>query len=83
MTSAHKALLERALEKNQDLPNWKGHFTKRWLMLLNCYPLVDDLDDVKDTLRQLIFEKQNLAGFDGIFWSGYPDRSLREINLDP
>ena len=82
-SSATKAMLKRALAKAQDLPNWNGQFAKRWLLLLNCYPLVDDLDDVKDTLRQLVFANENLAGFDGVFWSGYLDPSLRQLKLHP
>ena len=37
-------MLYRALKnKTEDLPKWNGGFAERWLLLLNCYPLVDNL----------------------------------------
>ena len=82
ISSATNTMLWRALEdKTEDLPNWKGVFDKRWLLLLNYYHLVYDLVDVKNALRQLVRENQELAGFNGIFWSGYPDWTLTQISL--
>ena len=75
-------MLYRALKnKTEDLPKWNGGFAERWLLLLNCYPLVDNLVQVKDTLRQLLLAHPRLAGFNGIFWSGRPDRALTPISL--
>ena len=83
-SSAMRAMLKCAIEKKaKDLPSWNGLFAERWLLLLNYYPLVDDFYDVRDTLRKLVFANENLAGFDGVFWSGYVDRSLRQLKLDP
>ena len=63
------------------LSRWEDSFTERWLLLLNYYPLADNLAEVKDTLRQLVRGSQDLAGFNGIFWSGYPDWTLTQISL--
>lgn len=82
LNSAVAAMLGRALEdKTKDLSKWNGSFAQRWLLLLNCYPLADDSAEVEGTLRQLVRENAGVAGFDGIFWSGYPDRALIPIVL--
>ena len=74
--------LERALkEKSKGLPRWKGHFVQRWLLLLNAYPLVDDVGEVQRTVMQLIRSNPNYCGFDGVFWSGDSDRSLFPIPI--
>ena len=63
-----------ALEnKTAKLPKWNGSFAERWLLLLNFYPLVEDLAQMQDTLRQLVLDHPELAGFNSIFWSGFPD----------
>ena len=81
-TSATIAMLLRTLEdKTKKLPTWNGSFDERWLLLLNFYPLIDGPDKVEDTLQQLVQKNQHLAGFNGIFWSGYPDRMLIPIPL--
>ena len=80
--SATATMLWRALEdKTKDLPKWNGSFAERWLLLLNCYPLAEDLFQVEDTLNQLVLEHPELVGFNGVFWSGYPDRMLTPISL--
>ena len=82
MDSALHVMLERALEeKSKDLSRWKRHFVQRWLLLLNAYPLVDDAGEVQKTVEQLIRSNPNYCGFDGVFWSGYPDRSLFPIPI--
>ena len=57
-----------------------GSFAERWLLLLNCYPLAEDLAEVEDTL-QLLLKHPELAGFNGIFWSGPPDWKLSRVPL--
>ena len=80
--STTATMIWRALEnKTKDLPKWNGTFASRWLLLLNCYPLVDDLGQVKNILRQLVLEHPELAGFNGIFWSGHPNWTLFPISL--
>ena len=82
ISSATNTMLWRAWEdKMKKLSRWEDSFTERWLLLLNYYPLADDLAEVKDTLRQLVRGSQDLAGFNGIFWSGYPDWTLTQISL--
>jgi hypothetical protein len=82
LESATTQMLRRVLEdKANDLPRWNGTFFQRWLLLLNCYPLVDDAAKVEGALRRLVRENTALARFDGVFWSGYPDRALIPIPL--
>ena len=83
MASATTAMLRQALEdKARDLPRWIGDFTQRWLLLLNCYPLVECPPELEDTLRRLGRELDDAHRPDGVFWSGYPDRTLVRIRLD-
>jgi len=80
--SAITGMLGRVLEeKTNDLLRWNGTFSQRWLLLLNCYPLAENAAEVEGTLRRLIRENTGPAGFDGIFWSGYPNRTLIPISL--
>ena len=82
MSSAVHAMLERALgEKAKGLPRWKTHFSQRWLLLLNAFPLVHDLGEVQRTVMRLTRSNPSFCGFDGVFWSGYPDRSLYSIPI--
>ena len=75
-------MVRRALEdKTKDLPGWNGSFAERWLLLLNCYPLVEDLAQVEDTLHQLVLKHPELAGFNGIFWCEYSALTLTPISL--
>ena len=57
-------------KKAADLPRWQA--PQRWLFVLNCFPLWDD-QDATERIAQLLAEQEGL-GFDGAFWSGYPDR---------
>lgn len=65
--------------KAADLPKWNGTFTERWLLVLNCYPLADDGTEVVGIIRDLVRCRPECAGFDGVFWSGFPDRALTPI----
>ena len=66
-------------EKVEDLPRWNGHFARRWLLLLNHYPLVPNVSEVETAVEQLIRTNADCRGFDGIFWNECPDRSLVSI----
>ena len=80
MNTAISVMLERAVdEKTRALPRWTGNVAKRWLLLLNAYPLVDNVGDVERALKKLTRSNPNLCGFDGVFWSGYPNRELVAI----
>lgn len=65
--------------KVEDLPRWKGHFTRRWLLLLNHYPLVSGASEVTTAVEQLIWSNADCRGFDGIFWNECSERSLVSI----
>jgi len=82
LKSATASMLCHVIEdKTEHLQRWSGQYTKRWLLLLNCYPLAGDLEEVVSVVHQLARERVISAGFDGIFWSGYPDRTIRPIFL--
>jgi hypothetical protein len=82
ITSATTEMLRRALDdKTDDLQRWDGTFSQRWLLLLNCYPLAENGAEVESMLRRLVRESTGPAAFDGIFWSGYPHRTLIPIFL--
>ena len=80
MSLATLSMLDRALaEKVKVLPRWNGNFAKRWLLILNAFPLVDDVEEVQEALEQLIGNSPSLCGFDGVFWSGCSNRALVAI----
>jgi hypothetical protein len=82
MTSARTTMLRRSVEdKRRDLPRWRGEFAQRWLLLLSCYPHAGNATEVESALHQLDNEHDDAGGFDGIFWSGYLDRTLSRIQL--
>ena len=82
MSSAISSMLARALdEKTKALERWNDAVTERWLLLLNAYPLVDDVGEVQQALKELTRWNPNSCGFDGVFWSGYPDRALVAIPM--
>ena len=82
MESATSSMLQRALgDKEISLPNWKGSFSRRWLLLLNSYPLVNDVDEIKRTLWQIAEALPGDCRFDGVYWSGCVDRALIPILL--
>ena len=78
--SATETMLEAALvDKTTDLVTWHGNFVERWLLLLNCYPLANDQSEVRRVVSDLFGYNQHLCQFDGVYWSGYPDRRLVAI----
>lgn len=71
------AMLTRALRKKaEDLPRWNGHFARRWLLLLNRYPLVPTVSEVEAAVEQVLRTNEDCRGFDGIFWNEWSDSSL-------
>ena len=74
-------LLRAMMDKVKRLPNWNGRFSERWLLLLNCYPLAEDLDQVKSILLDLVRARSAFKQLSGVFWSGYPERRLLSIPL--
>lgn len=80
VSSSTATMLWRALsDKAKNLPNWNGSFEQRWLLILNCNPLVDDVAEIDGTIRQLVRKNQRLAEFNGILWSEVSDRTLVEV----
>ena len=79
---ASLAMLKQALkEKAKALPRWNGNLARRWLLLLNHYPLVPDVRKLETVLKQLISRSADCSGFDGIFWNGCSDCSLVELEI--
>ena len=82
INSATSDMLEWALEaKAKGLPRWNRNCTKRLLLLLNHFYLVDDVGEVERAVKQLIRRKPNLSGFDGMLWNRSADRALEQILL--
>ena len=80
ISSSTATMLWRALsEKAKNLPNWNGSFDQRWLLILNCNLLVDDVAEIEGAIRQLVRKNQRLAEFNCILWSGVSDRTLVEV----
>ncbi len=83
ISSSMDMMLYRPLQiKTKDLSRWSDEFDQRWLLLLNCNPLVDNVAEVEGVLRKLTQEHQRLNGFNGFFWSGCRDRCLVPISLE-
>ena len=81
ISSSTVAMLQGAVtRKAKSLLTWSGSFDQRWLLILNCNPLVNDVAEIENTLRQLARENQESIGFDGFFYSGYTDRALVEVS---
>ena len=82
MSTATSGMLKRALtSKANRLEAWGEDFTERWLLLLNCNPLVDDSDEVKRQIIHITKNNRRIDRFNGIFWSGFPERKLIQIFL--
>lgn len=80
--SATVLMLERALlPKARMTANWNGNFNQKWLLVLNNYPLADDVGRVRLIIEKLARAKPELRQLDGIFWGGSPDPSLVAIPL--
>ena len=79
---ASLAMLNVALkEKVEDLPTWNGNVARRWLLLLNHYPLAPSVSEVETALKQLISRARIVVEIDGIFWNGYSDSSLVSVPM--
>ena len=82
INSATLDMLERALEaKAKGLPRWNQNLSRRWLLLLNDFILVDDIYMIERAIKQLIRSKPNLSGFDGVLWKGRTEQALEHILL--
>ena len=80
--SATFVMLEWTLEKkSKGFRRWNGNFAKRWLLLLNDYPLAEDFGEIERALKILIRSKPDLSGFDGVFWKGRSNRVLKQALL--
>ena len=80
--STTELMLWRAFrDKTKGLSRWNGDFDQRWLLLLNCYPLASDIDDMEEALRDFAGWSEESVRFNGVFWGGYPDRTLKPISL--
>lgn len=82
IVSATQGMLRHCFEdKGIDLPRWKHNFAQCWLLILNCYVLAES-ENIESALRKVAAEYADKYRFDGVFWSGYPDRSLVRICLE-
>lgn len=63
--------------KEGSLDRWTVKCTQRWLLILNCYPIADDADAAAYICRHL--DASTAQGFDGVFWSGFPNRELKPL----
>ncbi len=82
LDSAARAALRQALtSKAHDLFRWNKIYSKKYLMFLNSYPLANNIEAIENNLRRIIRDNPEYAGFDGVFWSGYPDRTPVLIGL--
>ena len=74
------SMLRKALsEKARKVPSWKGRFDQRWLLVLNNYPLADDLEDVSSIVEGIARRIPEILPFDGVLWHARPSRSLVSI----
>lgn len=74
------AMLEGAMTKKAGtLPRWNGNFAQRWLLLLNHYPLVSDVNEVKVAIGTLLRKAPGRHRFDGVFWNAGSDSSLLAV----
>ena len=67
--------------KARSVHRWSGQFTQRWLLLLNCDPLADDIDDVRPIILEQFQNSPKLRQFDGILWTAMDRRMLVQIPL--
>ena len=74
------AMLEGAVTKKaRALPRWNGNFAQRWLLLLNHYPLVSDVNEVKVAIGTLLRKVPDHRRLDGVFWNAGSDSSLLAV----
>ena len=77
---AATSMLRRALlGKARDVPDWKGNFDQRWLLVTNNYPFADDINEVRSIVGRLAQCHRELRRIDGILWSGMTDPGLVKI----
>lgn len=80
VVSATAMMLRRALsDKASKVPQWKGDYTERWLLILSEYPLAEDADEVRSIVSSLIEENREYLRFSGILWSAKIDSDLVAI----
>ena len=72
-------LRKTLVSKARMVPDWNGSFDQKWLLVLNFYPLADDISDVKAIIEELARSEHELLQFDGILWYDRPRRDLVEI----
>ena len=78
------ATLRCSLEsKERGIQRWIGNFFERWLLLLNCYEMIGgyEFPQVEKAVRQYAKNYRDMTRFNGIMWSGYPNRTLKPISL--
>lgn len=69
ISSVTASMLSRTLlSKARMVPNWNGTFDQEWLLVLNFYPLANDISDVKAIVERLVRSKQELLKFNGVLW---------------
>ena len=74
------AMLDGAVTKKaDDLPRWNSNFAQRWLLLLNHYPLVSDVNEVKVAIKTLLRKAPDDRRFDGVFWNAGTGSSLLAV----
>lgn len=71
----HKTLVSKA----RMVPNWNGSFEQKWLLILNFYPLANDVSDVESIIEGLARSEHELLRFNGVLWYDRLCRNLVEI----
>ena len=80
IASTIDSMLSNALlPKARMVPNWKERFDQRWLLVLNNYPLADDINDVRSIVNGLARCDPEIRRFDGILWYGRPGSRLVSV----
>ena len=74
-------LQKTLLSKARMVPDWKGDFDQEWLMVLNFYPLANDVSDVRSIVGALARRESAVRQFDGILWYARPGSDLVEIPI--
>ena len=70
---------ENLRKKAQMVPSWEECFDQRWLLVLNKYPLAEDIDDVRSIVEELARYEPEMRRLDGILWYGRPSTDLVSI----
>ena len=72
-------LSKTLLKKARMVPDWKECVHERWLLVLNNYPLADDINEVSSIVKELARCDPEIRRFDGILWYGRPGSDLISI----